>query len=49
MTQRMRPAETEEGEQEDAPSEEWLSSGGGEKRTKLNSKLVEILKPVEGF
>lgn len=45
MTQRMRPTETEEGEQEDAPSEEWLSSGGGRKRAKLNSKL----KPVEGF
>lgn len=49
MTQRMRPAETEEGEQEDEPSEVWLSSGGGKKRTQLNSKPVEILKLVEVF
>lgn len=44
ITQRMRLAETEEGEQEDVPSEEWLSSGGGKNRTKLNSKPVDILK-----
>lgn len=49
MTQRMRPAETEEGEQEDEPSEVWLSAGVGKNRTKLNSKLVEILKLVEVF
>lgn len=49
MTQRMRDAETEEGEQEDVPSKEWLSSGGGKKRTKLNSKPVETLTLVVGF